>query len=189
MKTRFVPAAAIVAPSVQPSPGAAQAQPVKTPVIKVESQKSASKVKSNASVTRLSRKEGISFVERQLIAFFWLGLNLNDEHVEIERTLFANLLPIDGIFAVSNIVNQIFWQPFFNHCKEPCENIYNIFTNEYLPIMKQTLSAPAVLRRSPSPRRIASPRRSSGTKRGTTTRRSSGTKRGTTTRKKKALSI
>jgi hypothetical protein len=124
--------------------------------------------KGASPVITISRKEGISRVEKQLYAFFWLGLDRSAQQLEIERTIYSDLLPINDLFSVGHALNQIFWQPFFNHCKEPCENIYNIFTNEYLPMMKQTLSAPARLR---SPRRSASPRRTKS-KRSTTRKRS-----------------
>jgi hypothetical protein len=135
------------------------------PKIKVAAAASPKPPKSTASVTVLSRKEGVSLVEKQLYAFFWLGLDRSAQQLEIENTLYADLLPMNDLFSVGHALNQIFWQPFFNHCKEPCENIYNIFTNEYLPMMKQTLSAPPVLRRSGSPRRR-------GSKRTTTRKRS-----------------
>lgn len=110
--------------------------------------RAASPVKGASPVKVISRKEGLSRIEKQLVAFFWLGVNRHPEQLKLEQGVYNELLPIDGIAAIGNIINQVFWQPFFLYNKSSYESVMQLFESKYLPSLKQSMSAPKISKRS-----------------------------------------
>ena len=94
---------------------------------------SVKKTPSGQQIAFVTKAEGKEIINQQLLAFFWLGFSRSPEFVEMEKKVFATLLPTFDISYIGDIQNEIFWQPLLAQIDVPVEDFFTLFEFSVLP--------------------------------------------------------
>jgi hypothetical protein len=94
---------------------------------------SVQKLPSGEKIEFITKAEGKEIINQQLLAFFWLGFSRSPEFVEMEKKVFAKLLPAFDISYIGDIQNEIFWQPLLQQIDVPVEDLFTLFERSVLP--------------------------------------------------------